>query len=1074
MTLLSLLAPLFLLLLLCLSSVERIEAQQGGYALYSFCYSVVNSLSSSPYLPFSFYAQGTLNVSSTLGTSYWGASYGSGYQVVGATGQRTYQTQGQAAVTNNIVGVAPLNGYAFNDNLLQVTGSAFTAYHSLSLQLDSTVQFAAGPAVGPSSLSGSPYLNLLNYTAQLAAGAGVTESDLPPNDANTVVLTSSWSLAPATGGYINSFPGCPFAAPAAITVPSALVSAYASSLNFTFCYEFSSGPGFGTDSGGLWSVAASGVFTTTGYLGTTAAGQAAYLITAISGFRLYSVNDVTTNYQTVAQNLTFVGLLGVNGARAEQSTVFISGQNGSYAGGYGTPGAGGWYSNRVLYPLNYPWLDTFGVHVLTSGAVDDEISTGSVTSSSSVVRLLVAPIGVQEQSININAGITEVNYDASFLLAPAGTTSSSALYAQCSVIQPNPATYQFCYYLDNSAQPAGSIFRNVISVQGSFTATGPVPRDGRLALLLQSINGVRTFINMTSSASTQTVQNIIALKFNGEDRFLGGGDGGSWNDNYVYTTPNNIDYNGILFTLSTPPLFPQGAAQTSNDIGFWWITPQYTSNAIRYLESPGNEAENLFVQPTTTTHFNYQPWTGQPYTACAAADSLVPAPAPFVQYSLCFYQTSTTASGATYIDSISAAVTVYSIAISVNGRSGFPIANVTGVRQFASSNGYESVTSITGLASGWQGAAEGFTAGVLGSYDQVLYTSAPYLDSGGLLLQYNGLGASLSGAIFDASVLRLFYNSATSSYTDQTLYNITYSTATQIASYQAINITGGTVAVLSDGGASYTAGTVSGSSCAAPPTQTYNFCYLVANTQGSPWSVSAVGQLTVQTAYTYGALTTAAAGASAGYQVTSITGIRTVQTSSGASSQRITGLAAVNSFQHNDNVVTPGQPYLDNSFHSLSFVLGAPSNLPNGLAGGQYVNLNNLTSPRPAGSGLTEAALPANDGVTTILSSSFDLRLATTAAYQCPFAVAASAAVVSSSSSSSCSSSSSLSGGAVAGIVIGVVVGAALLLCLAVFLARSARQFEQSNKALTSTRASSDTTEESVRAEHSQLELGRS
>ena len=413
----------------------------------SFCYSIVQSLQTSPYLPFSVYVQGTLSVSTTATASFWGAQYGTGYQVVDAIGTRTVQVQGKPAATANIVGVAAIDQYSWNDNLIQLTGAPLTQYHSLSFKLDSTAQFAGGPAVSPQSPTGSVYFNIQNFSTPVALGAAFQESDNPLNDGETVVITSQFSPLVATTSWANSYSACPIAAPATITVPSTVLTAFAARLQYSFCYTFSSGSGYGTLSGGLWQVAGQGTFTSTAYTGTTVSGRAAQLLVGVTGTRTFSLNDIVSNYQPITQTVTFTGLLSPNGGRLQNASVFINGLSNGYGGLHGGAAAAGWYANNVYYPNSWPWLDAYGAQILTSGGVEDEVGSWTsfsraITSSTSI-RLLVANIGVEEQAIDFSTASVDVNYDASFLQAAASSITPDALAQQCSPSQPNLQTYQY-------------------------------------------------------------------------------------------------------------------------------------------------------------------------------------------------------------------------------------------------------------------------------------------------------------------------------------------------------------------------------------------------------------------------------------------------------------------------------------------------------------------------------------------------------------------------------------------------------------------------------------------------------
>ena len=603
---------------------------------------------------------------------------------------------------------------------------------------------------------------------------------------------------------------------------------------------------------------------------------------------------------------------------------------------------------------------------------------------------------------------------------------------------------RFCYYVDNSVLPVTSASRGVASAYGTFTATGPVARDGRQALLVQSINGVRTVLAMGANGqNTTTNQGIIALKYNGADRFLNvsGIVGGGWNKNYVFTSGKSgpIDYNGVLFTLTSNVVFASGTSVTTSDADLWWITPQYPDGLLRYIESPADESENINTPPSTNALFQYAPFNpnnaaSASFAACSLANPLVAAPAPVTQYSFCFYQQS---SGGAAVSWTTGVVSAYGAAVTLPGssRAGYVISNITGVRAFsAAATSFASVTPLVGAAGGWQGAAEGYSAAYLGAPDQLLYTAAPYLDSRGVLVNYAGGASSTTGAVFDATVVRFYYDAASSSYVDQSLASISYTAATNAVQYIPNNLAGGTFNIVNDNGASGTTGLVGQTSCGQPTTQTFQFCYQLTGTQsgGSGWSIRASGTLTINTAYN---------ATQGGFRVVGASGTRSLTVGGSTWQQNIVGVAPAGAYLQNDNVIANLAGSVlgaAGSGHSISLQLdGAALTAPLGTAAGaSFVNLNNATLALTSGAGFTEAGAPINDGASQSVSSSFVLQLqASGVSFSCPQAPTATAPAPTSSGSSS-----GLSGGAIAGIVIGVAGAVLLLLLLLTTLALLKRQ----------------------------------
>ena len=110
-----------LLALACLLSASLLpstSAQSGtGWQLYSFCFTQQQTLATSPYLPWSVVTSGTLNVSTTLNSSFYTTSNPTtpGYPVTDARGTRTF-INALGTQTSNIVTVAQPGTYAWNDN----------------------------------------------------------------------------------------------------------------------------------------------------------------------------------------------------------------------------------------------------------------------------------------------------------------------------------------------------------------------------------------------------------------------------------------------------------------------------------------------------------------------------------------------------------------------------------------------------------------------------------------------------------------------------------------------------------------------------------------------------------------------------------------------------------------------------------------------------------------------------------------------------------------------------------------------------------------------------------------------
>ena len=285
---------LFALFALLAVAASTVSAQGNGWQLYSFCYYTQNTLATSPYLPWSMYAQGTMNVSTTLSvgsylfnsTGGFHLNNGTGYQVTGITGFREYYAQGNALKTNQILGVSGVGTYGGNDNLIQLTAPFFTTPHALAFYLDGVANFAAGPAHYPNALQGTRNVSLNAFRegggAASSSSATVSEADNPPNDGLTNVIVSGFQMVATTGGFVNSFSGCTLTRPTQPTIPAATLTAYQTATTWPFCYQFDSGAN--TVAAALYVTTTTGVITTSGYQGVSPSGAlTGYLALNVSG-----------------------------------------------------------------------------------------------------------------------------------------------------------------------------------------------------------------------------------------------------------------------------------------------------------------------------------------------------------------------------------------------------------------------------------------------------------------------------------------------------------------------------------------------------------------------------------------------------------------------------------------------------------------------------------------------------------------------------------------------------------------------------------------------------------------------
>ena len=296
--------PLLLVSFLLLSLLPSTSAQ----TFYSFCYFQQNTLQTSPYLPWSVYAQGTFSLTATATSGL--------YTVTGITGFREAYVQGKALQTNQILGVTSPYAYGDNDQVLSTTSPYLIAPHAISFYLDGIAQFAQGPAVYRGYPSGSANVSIEAFGEYSETyGAYVpghfAESDNPPNDTISNVISSGFQIAPATS-FVNSYAGCTLTRPTAPVIPQATLTAYNTPLTWPMCYQFQSGANNVGANAYLTTV--SGVITTRGYQGTSPSGAlTGYLAYNVTGTRNYTVQS---NFLNVQGSQYIIQLVGIGGPQA--------------------------------------------------------------------------------------------------------------------------------------------------------------------------------------------------------------------------------------------------------------------------------------------------------------------------------------------------------------------------------------------------------------------------------------------------------------------------------------------------------------------------------------------------------------------------------------------------------------------------------------------------------------------------------------------------------------------------------------------------------------------------------------
>ena len=778
---------------------------QNQYQYIPFCYTITQTLSTSPYLPWSVSVTGTLQVVANSMTTGWQGQYAEppGYLVVGASGTRVIYQGGKAAVTSTIVGLAAPNTYNGNDNVMNAIsggGPYFdpSAPHGLTFIMSAQPVFAAGTAPG-----NMMYVNINNYTT---GGSALQESDNPANDGETSVVVSTFTIGAPVSSLASSWGSCPNSITQP-TLPSGVTSAtIAATTQAPFCYTFA-----GVDPyGNTWTLQASGIFTLSGYMATTVSGRTAYLIVGASGTRTIS------SYAGNVSN-TITGIGGVN-AVAEQGNAIVGGWGYADYAGYNSY----WYSNNVYYP-SFPYFDVYGVSLQSSTQFWNlqwppfgsyQLFQGSNTA----VKIFNDPATYQfsEWLLDLATGYYYVN-DAGTVVVTSynGATSNggslASFYAQCSPTAGPLQTFSFCYYIDGSNQNSYPFFDYAY---GTFTATGPVTRQGRQAYTMQGIQGIRTFITAPGTVNaTNSSVNIIGLQYLTYDEGyggIGGLDFWTLNDNLVYVAGNGpvIDATGFIFTTGQPAQFPGGSTAYYTSDVLVRVNQTGNNGFVSLIESSVGSGQQAMAYGMNRWGFNYQPYQAGVQPTCAAGSSA--SPSGTTTWSFC-YVIAGTQWNSPFSISAMGTITTYNAAISQDGLLSYGIIGAAGYRQYQDGIGNNSYVTINGLASNTIGGS-----GWL--YNNVLFATSPYFDTYGLLYTYSGTAMTPNGPVVASDgvpVINIFYSlwsgNSINPYPYQEeaytqAFGLTYPTQTAEDVF-------GSFAIRNDNGGSFTSGAILRQGC---------------------------------------------------------------------------------------------------------------------------------------------------------------------------------------------------------------------------------------------------------------------
>ena len=985
----------------------------GTSSQYSFCYYISGDKSANDPAP-----QATWSISG------WGIATVSGpferegqantYRITAVTGQRLLTVTSSAGVTSN---------YTQNILGIRAANADLVSYGFFSNNVLYIDGFAAVGSIPASSTMHTDQYGLiftLDSNALFPTNTGTVQASGPDINLCTdqfgtdqyyeeSVNTASLIAQSANSGMSLNPYSSGAAALSCPNTPATYTPAPAGSSGSGYCFSYTFTGG--NTAATQWTVTAQGVLSTATPLSNVLRNQAT--ITGITGTRTFSNASFTST----------VSFTGIITGTAASNTVFSQ----------------------------FPYTDTTGWSITTSGPVyyQGAVGTSSILLWQSYDPLLetsgAQEIYVGQLKVTTNAAVSSVSSCPNNITLPVYSLQQ----------------YSFCWYIqsDGSDSVSAAGFPWTTYAYGVVTGSQSFEQEGRQAIELNSITGIR-YITINGSTWWNRLTGV-------KNDITDLSQWGIKNDNILYLSDPYLDQYGWLVTADSNLTYPLGLS-ASPDINFEF--DQF--GTLEYIDL---NADNVNYMMSTNQGFSYSAYTvGGAHAVCQSKNNTATALTPATtQWTFCYSIYGADPTNGNWLIQASGTITTYAQAINTTNandefpasRPGYVVIGVSGTRTWSNSS-FTSTRNILGVVPDTTIFSATYPA------DNIIYTSYPYVDAGGLTFY-------LDGPVYPQQVDQW----------GQLLNNATFVNihANGVNPLKELP-TGGEAGALIIRPAATSASLPSQcSSLVAGSNTQYSFCYYITGdkSSGDPapnanWTVSSWGVITVSGPFER-------EGVANTYRVTSMQGQRsvTVTTLAGVTTtttQNIAGIKGANGDINQYNFATNNILY--------------PSGIPNvgAIPGGQIVvDLYGWLIALDS-----NVVYPANNG--TITSVGTDLDFATdqfgTNQYQdVSLADATSIFLQSSKSgasvqpytsgsvsftcpntpasytpSSSSSGGSGLSGGAIAGIVVGSVIGALILLVVAAALLLGGRSRSNKSDSKQLGGRSTDASEAS-QVQHSQVEL---